>query len=209
MADCTEKNASRAEKKGVRRAATFRRKLLEADFLRFCQLSTPGAKQPISAEQFDALHAKANDYIHSTEFCDSKAESRILGNQLLDLCEEEKSSKTRTIPSLPSYLVGLCEARLLTPGQERQLFQRMNYLRFRALKILQSGPRDVAKRRERFSQWDMERTEGLLRVADWHRDRIVQANMRLVISIVKKFVNPQSSFDDLLSDGIMALIRAW
>ena len=32
--------------------------------------------------------------------------------------------------------------------------------------------------------------------------------MRLVISIVKKFVNLQNSFDDLLSDGIVALIRA-
>jgi RNA polymerase primary sigma factor len=32
--------------------------------------------------------------------------------------------------------------------------------------------------------------------------------MRLVISIVKKFVNPHNLFDDLLSDGIMALIRA-
>ena len=32
--------------------------------------------------------------------------------------------------------------------------------------------------------------------------------MRLVISIVKKFVNPQNGFDDLLSDGIVALMRA-
>jgi RNA polymerase primary sigma factor len=32
--------------------------------------------------------------------------------------------------------------------------------------------------------------------------------MRLVISIVKKFVNIQNGFDDLLSDGIVALLRA-
>ncbi len=32
--------------------------------------------------------------------------------------------------------------------------------------------------------------------------------MRLVISIVKKFVNIQNGFDDLLSDGIVAVIRA-
>ena len=34
------------------------------------------------------------------------------------------------------------------------------------------------------------------------RDRILQANTRLVMSIVKKFVTPQQSFDDMLSDGI-------
>ena len=32
--------------------------------------------------------------------------------------------------------------------------------------------------------------------------------MRLVISIVKKFVGPQHSFDDMLSDGTMSLMHA-
>ena len=40
------------------------------------------------------------------------------------------------------------------------------------------------------------------------RDEIVKANMRLVISIAKKFVSPQHSFDELLSEGIMTLIAA-
>ena len=45
-------------------------------------------------------------------------------------------------------------------------------------------------------------------MADWHRDRIVEANLRLVFSIIKKFINPNNRFDDLLSDGIVSLIRA-
>ena len=45
-------------------------------------------------------------------------------------------------------------------------------------------------------------------MADWHRDRIVEANLRLVFSIVKKFVNDTKSFEDLLSDGIMGIFRA-
>ena len=32
--------------------------------------------------------------------------------------------------------------------------------------------------------------------------------MRLVIAIVKKFVTPKHSFDDLLSDGIVSLMQA-
>ncbi len=47
-----------------------------------------------------------------------------------------------------------------------------------------------------------------MKAADWHRDCVVKANMRLVISIVKKFVNANNAFDDLLSDGIVALMRA-
>ena len=32
--------------------------------------------------------------------------------------------------------------------------------------------------------------------------------MRLVMSIVKKFVTPQQAFDELLSDGILTLMQA-
>lgn len=102
---------------------------------------------------------------------------------------------------MPAHLAGLCERALLTPEQERAMFQRMNYLRYRAARLLGS---DAAK----VCQWDLERAEGLLRAANWHRDNIVQANLRLVISIVKKFANNHCSFDDLLSDGIIALMRA-
>ena len=54
----------------------------------------------------------------------------------------------------------------------------------------------------------VEKAETFLRIANRIRDRIVQANMRLVISIVKKHVTPQYSFDELLSDGIDTLIQA-
>ena len=50
--------------------------------------------------------------------------------------------------------------------------------------------------------------ENLLQNAKDLRDHIIQANMRLVISIVKKFVSPSFSFDELLSDGIVILMNA-
>ena len=61
---------------------------------------------------------------------------------------------------------------------------------------------------ERPSRKAIEHVHRLIALADWHRDRIVEANTRLVFSIVKKFVNTSNSFDDLLSDGIVALMRA-
>ncbi|MGB7326635.1 MAG: sigma-70 family RNA polymerase sigma factor [Rubripirellula sp.] len=103
---------------------------------------------------------------------------------------------------LPIHLGRLCEAPLLTPDQERKLFCRMNFLRHQAAKyqgMLNS---------QRPSRARLELVERLLALADWHRDQIVEANLRLVFSIVKKFVNQTNSFDDLLSDGIIGMFRA-
>jgi RNA polymerase primary sigma factor len=103
---------------------------------------------------------------------------------------------------LPAHLGRLCEAKLLTPEQESMLFQRMNFLRHQAVKArAQLNP-------EKPTRKSIELVDRLVAMADWHRDRIVEANMRLVFSIVKKFVNANNQFDDLLSDGIVALMRA-
>jgi RNA polymerase primary sigma factor len=103
---------------------------------------------------------------------------------------------------LPAHLGRLCEAKLLTPEQESMLFQRMNFLRHQALKARSQLSADRPTRK------GIELVDRLVGLADWHRDRIVEANMRLVFSIVKKFVNSNNQFDDLLSDGIVALMRA-
>jgi len=103
---------------------------------------------------------------------------------------------------LPAHLGRLCEAKLLTPEQESMLFQRMNFLRHQALRA--RGQLSLQKPTRK----SIELLDRLVAMADWHRDRIVEANMRLVFSIVKKFVNANNQFDDLLSDGIVALMRA-
>lgn len=103
---------------------------------------------------------------------------------------------------LPAHLGRLCEAKLLTPEQESMLFQRMNFLRHQALKARTQLNLQKPTRKS------IELLDRLMAMADWHRDRIVEANMRLVFSIVKKFVNSNNQFDDLLSDGIVALMRA-
>jgi RNA polymerase primary sigma factor len=103
---------------------------------------------------------------------------------------------------MPIHLGRLCEAPLLKPEQEQMLFQRMNYL------LQQASVHRSMLNPARPSRVRLELIDRLLALAAWHRDRIVEANLRLVFSIVKKFVNPNNSFDDLLSDGIVALIRA-
>ena len=103
---------------------------------------------------------------------------------------------------LPIHLSRLCEAPLLTQEQEQLLFQRMNFL------LHQASVHRSLLSIERPSRVRLDLVEKLVALAEWHRDRIVEANVRLVFSIVKKFVNVNNTFDDLLSDGIVGLIRA-
>jgi RNA polymerase primary sigma factor len=184
-------------------ARTFRRHAVEADFLHFVQLTMP---QPIADS---ALRAEAKKwasteiaFIGNPTFSESSAEGEILGDLLFSTGETSGNAKASKVPDLPSYLARLCETKLLSPVEEKALFSRMNYLRFRANQL--KSKLDLNKP----DDWLIRRIDGLMRAADWHRDCIVKSNMRLVISIVKKFVNTQNAFDDLLSDGIVALIRA-
>ncbi|XZE32803.1 sigma-70 family RNA polymerase sigma factor [Pirellulaceae bacterium SH501] len=184
-------------------ARTFRRNAVEADFLQFIQLSNP---HPIAdaalRSEVKKLAAAEIAFIGNVSFSESTAEGEILGDLLFSTGDTSGTTKPTKVPDLPSYLARLCETKLLTPQEEKALFNRMNYLRFRANQL--KSKLDVNKP----DDWLIRRVDGLMRAADWHRDCIVKSNMRLVISIVKKFVNTQNAFDDLLSDGIVALIRA-
>jgi RNA polymerase primary sigma factor len=117
-------------------------------------------------------------------------------------CSAETLRRAEMPRDLPGHLARLCESKLLTAAEEAHLFRRMNFLKFRANAIRSKlNP-------EQPDAEAVELAERYLAEAKAVRDRIVQANMRLVMSIVKKFVTPQHSFDDLLSDGIYALMQA-
>lgn len=103
---------------------------------------------------------------------------------------------------LPVQLNRLCEAPLLTASQERMLFQRMNFLKHHASIHCNLLSLDHPMRAR------LELVERFALLAQWHRDRILEANLRLVFSIVKKLVNPNNTFDELLSDGIVGLMGA-
>ncbi|MGC6442688.1 MAG: sigma-70 family RNA polymerase sigma factor [Rubripirellula sp.] len=116
---------------------------------------------------------------------------------------EASDSKSRSaLADLPVHLGRMCEAPLLTPKQEALLFRRMNFL------MHQADQQRSYLRTKRPSKARLKLIEKLVLLSEWHRDRLVEANLRLVISIVKKFVNTNNSFDELLSEGIIGLMRA-
>ena len=144
-------------------------------------------------------------FIGNADFAESKYGVQVF-EEALDLPPRQTqlgiAALRKSGVDLPIHLGRLCEAPLLTPDQERMLFQRMNFLLYQA-----SLHRQVLNP-ERPSRKRLVLIDRLVALAEWHRDRIVESNLRLVFSVVKKFVNENNSFDDLLSDGIVALIRA-
>jgi len=103
---------------------------------------------------------------------------------------------------MPAHLDRLCSAALLSPEEERLLFCSMNYLKYRA-----NGLRATIRPR-RPNRKVLAETKQLLANAEEIRNRIVHANVRLVISIVKQFADEKNSFDELLSEGISCMIKA-
>lgn len=117
------------------------------------------------------------------------------------LAAEEGSAPTVN-SRMPAHLDRLCSAALLSPEEERLLFCRMNYLKYRA-----NGLRATIRPR-RPNRKALAETQQMLANAEEIRNRIVHANVRLVISIVKQFADEKNSFDELLSEGISCMIKA-
>jgi RNA polymerase primary sigma factor len=183
-------------------ATTFENETLEQSFLEYCQLTMADCELHLGPVVLcRRLQAQPIEFIDNAHFAEMEAEA-ILGDRLLGFGETNGKAKFSKVPDLPPHLARLCETKLLMPSEEQDLFQRLNYLRYRAHRLLMSLNAATA------SSWDVLRVLALMKAADWHRDCVVKANMRLVISIVKKFVNANNAFDDLLSDGIVALMRA-
>ena len=115
---------------------------------------------------------------------------------------EQRPSDPSALKGLTPYLASLYQNRLLTPAEEQYYFRRMNWLKFRAAK----ARRRLDKRRATARQ--MDDVDGTLAEAETVKAILITGNLRLVVSIAKKFVDPTWSFDELVSEGNVALMRA-
>ncbi|MCA9051743.1 MAG: sigma-70 family RNA polymerase sigma factor [Planctomycetaceae bacterium] len=92
---------------------------------------------------------------------------------------------------------------LLSPDGETFLFRKMNYLLFLANRISASH---AAGRTAADS--DDGKLQQLLEDADAVRNHIAECNLRLVISIARRFSNSSFDFDELMSEGNEILLKA-
>jgi RNA polymerase primary sigma factor/RNA polymerase sigma factor len=139
------------------------------------------------------------DFIANPMFDQADAEQPIMAPMPQP---ETPTRKVRAPSGLPPYLASLYEVPLLTGEQERHLFRQMNYLKSRAAALREQLQPRAPKAAL------MDQIESLFEQAVAIKNAIVQANLRLVVSIAKRHVGGSDDFFGLISDGNMSLIRA-
>lgn len=103
---------------------------------------------------------------------------------------------------LPNHLKQMCDRPILSPEQEQELFQRMNFLKYHANRLrTKLKPASVTKKQ-------VDEIHEFLKRAQRIRNHIILSNIRLVVSIAKKFANQETTFDTSLSAGIGSLMNA-
>jgi RNA polymerase primary sigma factor len=139
------------------------------------------------------------DCMHNPVFDRARKEAEIMGPLPVN---ESASRKVRPPAGLPHYLAALYEVPLLNREQEGHLFRKYNYLKHKASKLREKiDP-------QRATSAAMDEIENLYGAAVAIKNQIVQANLRLVVSIAKRHVSASQDFFSLVSDGNMSLIRA-
>ncbi len=140
------------------------------------------------------------DFMDNPEFHRKNAYKRIVESEFP--VPEKPARKSRPPAGLPRYLASLYEVGLLNREQEQYLFRKLNFLKCKASQLREKM--DPV----RLKSTEMDEVERLYDEAVKVKNRIVQSNLRLVVSIAKRHMGATDDFFTLVSDGNMSLIRA-
>lgn len=141
------------------------------------------------------------DYIHSDEFALAEPDafhSLEVGEVLYEDGDDavpmdiDAGGDFETLRNLP----------ILSAAGETFLFRKMNFLKYRAEQFrLSLAASDEADDVAREIRW-------LLQDAETVRNHIAECNLRLVISLARKFATGHADFDELMSEGNEILLKA-
>jgi RNA polymerase sigma factor (sigma-70 family) len=163
--------------------------------------SSAGVLRAINEMRAQRLLDLKIEAMPNPSFDDPKARAEILA-PIPEPIDGKAPRKIKPPEGVPPYLASLYDVPLLSREQEAHLFRKMNYLKFRALKL-----RDALDP-ARATTSVLDQIDRMLEEALAVKNQIIRANLRLVVSIAKKHVGRSDNFFELVSDGNMSLIRA-
>ncbi|MCG3136972.1 MAG: RNA polymerase sigma factor RpoD [Phycisphaerae bacterium] len=139
-------------------------------------------------------------FVPAPEFDLPEAEQDIL--DAAEPSDDTPSATLKPPADAPAYLKALYATPLLSAAQERDLFRRYNYCKFRAWQLSQK------LEPERATAKQISQTQRYLELAEKFQNRLLQANLRLVVSIANRHAHGAVNLFELVSDGNMSLLRA-
>jgi len=163
--------------------------------------STAGVQRAINEIRARRLAEVKLEAMPNPSFDDPKAVAEILAPMPVP-ADGKAQRRIKPPEGVPPYLASLYDVPLLGREQEAHLFRKMNYLKYRALK-LRDGLDPLKATTAVLDEIDRLMEEALA-----VKNQIIRANLRLVVSIAKKHVGRSDNFFELVSDGNMSLIRA-
>jgi RNA polymerase sigma factor (sigma-70 family) len=160
----------------------------------------------INQRRAKALLTRKIEFIASNEFLEEHAKEKILGKRL----DWRRPASTKSVESfelggeslLPEYLQTLRNTPALDREREVELFRRYNYLKYLAC-LRRAGMNPARVKSSRLKE-----TENYVAEAEAIKKMIIEANLRLVISIAMKHVVGGANLSDLVSEGNISLMRA-
>jgi len=159
----------------------------------------------INRRRAKALWARKFEFITSEEFLEEGAKDKILSEPVISQKTTEfKDTEPPELVggSLPDYLQALKETPALNRELETELFRRYNYLKYLAFKTRSEI------NLSRVSSTKLIKAEEYLTEAEAIKKRIIEANLRLVVSIASKHTTSGANMLDLVSEGNFSLMRA-
>jgi RNA polymerase sigma factor (sigma-70 family) len=160
----------------------------------------------INQQRARALLARKIEFVASDKFLEENARQKFLAKPV----GVEKPLSTKSIEPLelasesllPQYLQALRNTPVLNREREVELFRRYNYLKYLA-SAARTGMKPAQVHSDRLNE-----IENYLAEAETIKKTIIEANLRLVVSIAGKHAAGGANFLELVSKGNFALIKA-
>jgi RNA polymerase primary sigma factor len=140
-------------------------------------------------------------FVPHASFDDPNGYSMIL-NPASAICRSRDAARGKPPAGVTLILQGIYNDPLLSREGEVHLFRKMNFLKHQACRL--RGAINPAK----VTAADLDLVEALQTEALEVRNQIIRANLRLVVSLVKKLRRDGHDLAELVSDGYVALMRA-